>query len=357
VRRMGNSMAERDFGSRSGAHWRSLIARPGSWETRFLFAAFVGSAIALATIGEPMGTSAQVSDNLPLQLSWTAPAACPSANSVREEILRRVGATDRDPVSEPIVAEVEIHATSTGSFQLSLRTTAGEAIGERELSGRDCGQLADAVALVLALLISPKAPLAPEPPPRQATPAAEQPSVRDQSVSRLASVPRFAVGIDGVVGLGVLPAVAEGLDLRFVLQSERWAAMIRTGGFFAQDSEAPIFPGARASFYRLEWALALCAQSSAARRAGVAACLGSALVRLHGESAGVASSGGASAFWPEALAEVSAHVRPVPWTRLHLSLEGHFLGHAPDFAILGLGSVYRPAGASLRGALGFDVLF
>jgi hypothetical protein len=314
-------------------------------------------AVALASLGEPTAGAAQAPGDLPLLLSWSAPAACPSAASVREEILRRVGGADKSQVSEPIVAEVEIRETSSGAFQLWLRTTVGKAAGERELAGQDCAQLADAVALVLALLISPEAQLAPEPPPPRQMPTPREPAVHAVPASESARASRFAIGIAGVVGLRVLPALAEGLDFRLVLQGARWAAMIRAGGFFAQDTEAPILPGARASFYRLEWALAACVQTSPSRRAGAALCLGGALVRLSGESTGVSSAGSASAFWPEALAEVSAHARLTPWARLRVSLEGHALGDPPDFAILGLGSVYRPASANLRGALGLDVLF
>lgn len=313
--------------------------------------------MALASSDETMAPSAEARDELPLQLSWSAPEGCPDASSVRAEIRRRVDRVARGQVSELISAEVEIRTTSSGSFQLSLRTTVGQTVGERELSGADCGQLADATALVLALLIRPEAALASEPPPRGATTVLAQPRAPDEPASRPAQVPRFAVGVGGVVGHRVLPGLAGGLDLRFVLQGARWAAIVRAGGFLPQAADAPILPGARATFYRLEWALAACAQTWPGRRVGAALCAGGALVRVAGDSAGVDSPDEASALWPEALAEASAHLRVTPWARVRLSLEGRALGHAPAFAILGLGSVYRPASASLRGALGIDVLF
>jgi hypothetical protein len=86
-------------------------------------------------------------------------------------------------------------------------------------------------------------------------------------------------------------------------------------------------------------------------------CLGGAVVRLHGQSSGVSNPGQATAFWPEGLLTAAGHLRLTSAMRLHLAAELHGLGSRPDFAILGLGSTYRPAPVNLRGALGIDVLF
>jgi hypothetical protein len=313
-----------------------------------LFASLACLALALTSFDDP-AAGAPAPDELPLRLSWSAPDGCPSASSVRAEIRRRVDLAAGGQVSDLISAEAEIRATSSGAFQLSLRTTVGQTVGERELSGPDCSQLADAAALVLALLIRPQTAAEP---PRATPPVVEQPRT-----GQPAHLPRFAVGMGGVVAYRVLPSLTEGLDLRFVMQGARWAAMVRAGGFLSRGADAPILPGARATFYRWEWAAAACVQTWPGRRAGAALCAGGALVRVSGESAGVASRGQAAALWPEALAEASVYVHVTPWARVRLSLEGRALGRAPDFAILGLGSVYRPASASLRGALGVDVLF
>jgi hypothetical protein len=334
-----------------------LIVWPGSWERHDLFATFATLAVALASLGEASADAPRASDDLPLQLSWSAPAGCPSAASVREEIHRRIGSAGGLQASVPILAAVDIRADAPGSFHLFLRTSIGQVVGERELSGQDCGQIASAAALVLALLISPRAGLAPEPPSDQSASTPGTPAVPDVPSSGRAQTRWLTVAISGVLAARVLPSLAEGLDLRLAMRGVRWAALFRAGGFFAQEVAAPILPGAKASFYRLEWALAACAHTSPDRRVGAGLCLGGTLVRLSGESAGVSNPGAVSAFWPEVLAEVLAELRLAAWARLHLSLEGHALGRPPDFAIVGLGSVYRPAGASVRGALGFEVLF
>ena len=269
-----------------------------------------------------------------------------------------MGLVDQTQISAPISAQIEIRASAAGSFQLSLRTKIGETSGERDLTGPDCRQLADAAALVLALLINPNASVDSgtprEVPPPMPVPAAQSSVL---PAADLGETARFALGIEAVLAGGVLPGMAEGLAARMFFQHGPMVLGARAGGFFPQDQSAAILPGARASFYLLESALEVCARTSPGRRLGAIVCLGSAALRLHGESSGVSTPGQATAYWPEALAEVAGHLRLARRMRLRIGAEARGLGSRPDFAILGLGSVYRPAAASLRGALGVDMLF
>lgn len=313
-----------------------------------MLGALVSIAATLAAIGDPVVAAHPPSDDLQLTLSWVAPAGCPTADVEREAIARRAGPLAPDRAREPIVAEVEIRAVGS-TFELSMRTRVSGITGERTLGGTDCRQLADAAALVLALLVNPDASEMPAPPPPRPEVA---PPVREAPPKE--HVP-FAAGVGLVAGLGVLPGVAEGVDLRFLVRHGRWEAVARAGGFFPKELNVPVLPGATASFYRLEAALAVCV--TAGEGLGCGACVGGALVRLHGESSGVSNPGEASAVWPEALAEVLGHVRASEHVRLRLSIEGRGLAHPPDFAILGLSTVYRPPASSVRGAFAMDVLF
>ena len=312
----------------------------------------------LVALEKPASVPTPPSDDLPLALSWLAPETCPDADSERAEIRRRVGVIDPAHVPEPVTAEVEIRASGTGAFGLSLRTRVGETSGERSLTGDDCRQLADAAALVLALLINPKASLGPEPPtvtaPPPVTAPPAMPADDDATFDQHA---RFGMGLDAVMAFGVLPGLDAGLAGRGFFQQGRLVLMARTGGFFAKDKPAAVLPGASASFYLLESALTICARTLPGRRLGAMLCLGPALEWLHGSSAGVSSPGEASAFWACALAGAAGQLRLSRRTRLRLAAEVRGLGSRPDFAILGLGTVYRPAAFSLRGALGVDVLF
>ena len=325
-----------------------------------MIGAFATLAATLVSLAGATLTPAQAPsvDDLPLDLSWVAPESCPNVEIERAEIRRRVGIVDQTQLPALISAQVEIRASTSGSFMLSLRTKIGETSGERELSGPDCGQLADAVALVLALLINPDA--APDTStPRVATPPVPVPAAPTSvlPIADFSETARFALGIEAVLAGGVLPGMAKGLAARMHFQHGPWVLGARAGGFFPEDQNAAILPGARASFYVLESALEICARTWPGRRLGAMICLGGAVERLHGESSGVSTPGHATAYWPEALAEISGQVRLTWRTRLRIAAEARGLGSRPDFAILGLGSVFRPAAASLRGSLGVDMLF
>jgi len=326
-----------------------------------LLLALVSMAV-LGAIDEPVAAPVAPADDLPLDLSWSAPAACPSAQAERDEVRRRVGRLEPAPSPERVVADVEIRAAGTAGFELVLRTQVDGTTGERTLTGPDCRSLADAAALVLALLINPDAlpkagpPAEPTSPP--APPAPPPPAPPPPATSPPPTVaPRFAAGLCAVLGTGVLPGLAKGMAVHFLAYHGRFAVLARAGGFLPEPASADLLPGARASFHRLEGSLALCARTHPGRRLGADGCLGAALTRLHGESAGVSNPGEVSAYFAEGLAELSAHLRLARHVRLRLALEGRGLGSPPDFGILGLGSVYRPAAASLRGALGVDLLF
>jgi len=316
-----------------------------------LFAALASLAATLVAIGEAAPPPA---DDLALELAWEAPAGCPDLAGERAEIRRRVGASERPTSAQPVAARGEIRADASGGYVLSLRTEVGGIAGERALAGQDCHQLAEAAALVLALLINPMAsaqPAPPAPPPVAPPPPSPSPPAPARQRSGL------GLGIDADLAGGVLPGPAGGLAARLFYQRGLIMAVVEIGGFLPKQKPAPVLPGATASFYRLESALELCAATRPGRRLGGGVCFGGAMVRLYGESAGVSSPGASAAYWFEALLEAAGHVAITSALRLRMAAALHGLGSRPDFAVLGLGSVYRPAMLNWRGALGLDVLF
>lgn len=89
-----------------------------------------------------------------LALTWTAPEGCPDDAMVRAEVVRLLGGAI--PAGEPVAAEGTTEATA-GAFRLTLRTRMNDADGERVLEAAACGELADAAALIVALMIDPEA--------------------------------------------------------------------------------------------------------------------------------------------------------------------------------------------------------
>ena len=310
-------------------------------------------AATLVAIGEALPPR---TDGLALDLTWEAPEGCPDLAHERAEISRRVGALGQEILGEPIVAQGTIHRDPSGGYSLLLRTRVGDMRGERILAGQDCDELAAAAALVLALLINPEAAQSVDavaapvvPPPIPPSPPESPPRVDQRS--------GFGGGIDAVLASGALPDLAAGLIGRLFYQRGLVVAALQVAGFLPQKESAPVLPGATASFYRLESALEVCAATSSDRRIGGRLCLGGAVARLHGKSAGVSAPGEATAYWSEGLLAASGYLHVTSVARLHLSAELRGLGGRPDFVVLGLGSIYRPAAFNGRGALGIEVIF
>ena len=306
----------------------------------------------LAAILSLVGEIPPKDGDLALRLTWEVDPGCPDVDYEQAEIRRRVDELGPTTSSEPIRAQGTIRRAPSGEYRLRLRTQVGESEGERAIVGKDCRELADAAALVLALLFHPEmaAPATPPPAPPPASPAQPpRPPAKGP--------PRFGVGLDAVLATRALPGMGEGLGVRFFHRRGAWTAELGLTGFLPIESRAPLLPGAMASFLRLESALRLCASTASDRRLGAALCVGGAVVRLRGRSAGVSDAGQATAYWPEALLAGVARLTVTAALHLRLAAEIHGLGDRPDFAILGLGSVYRPAAYNARGTLGIDVIF
>src|SRR5688500_9927596 len=82
------------------------------------------------------------------ELSWAAPATCPGADAIREQVAALVP----EPSGGEGVLYVDASVEPRGdAFVLTLRTVFLERHDEREVQARVCGELAEAVALVVAI--------------------------------------------------------------------------------------------------------------------------------------------------------------------------------------------------------------
>lgn len=127
------------------------------------------------------------------ELSWDAPAQCPSVEQVRERVDELLVVAPAE--GEAIAAEVQVVASEAG-FVASLRLRSGEQEGLRELGDPDCRELAEALALIIALAVDPELmsrepiaaeepePVAEEPEPvadEQPDPVEEQPDPKEEA--------------------------------------------------------------------------------------------------------------------------------------------------------------------------------
>lgn len=94
---------------------------------------------------------ASTAEPAPLDLRWDAPAGCPAAARVRARVNRLTGSVRRQ-----VKADAQVQREGA-AFRLTLRTEVDGVAGARELRAPDCASLADAAALILALMADPAA--------------------------------------------------------------------------------------------------------------------------------------------------------------------------------------------------------
>ena len=99
-----------------------------------------------------------------VELTWQAPAGCPTEAAVRAEARRALGAVPRDAPALTAHARVTRQGTR---YALQLETTFQGERGERTLEASDCRALAQSVTLVLGVLLG----IEPEAAPPDATAA------------------------------------------------------------------------------------------------------------------------------------------------------------------------------------------
>ncbi len=203
---------------------------------------------------EPPPTGATPPPPGPASLQWSAPIGCPTTDELRGGIERRLGRT-----LEPSEAEIDARIDATeGGYRLSLRTTVDGVADERTLDADDCGALADATALIVALAVDPVAvagalelwnreaseqtppsePVARPALRRRAMPESSEPSAEPPAQS-----PRGLAGgimrVGGGVGLGAVPGVTGALSLAGGLRWQR-ARLELEGSYWIPRRSEPI---------------------------------------------------------------------------------------------------------------------
>jgi hypothetical protein len=145
--------------------------------------------------------------------SWQAPASCPSREDLSAAIARLLGGDIRVPQGGDIRARAVVAHGQTWS--VAIETELAGRPGQRSIEAASCQDLADATALIIALMIDPDAVAAHATPPKAvpATPPAEtdpahqrKPRARQyllgvHTAGIYRTMPSFDVGLGGGVGV------------------------------------------------------------------------------------------------------------------------------------------------------------
>ncbi len=275
-----------------------------------MFTWFAGLAIGL--------TLAPAGDGEEWRLRWDAPAGCPAVDEVRATIERTIGDT---PVTSEFLAEGTVARVDDAQWRLTLRVSGGSGSGTRTLTAADCGELADAGALVVAIALAPalavaEVPVAepprdpesvgaeveepaPDPPLEQREPAlnvSREPAPRDEK-PRVRGYTRAGAG----VGLGVLPSPTIAVVAEVGALGRFWRAGLGFSFWLPRDASAPENPAVGGSFSL--WSLQ--PRGCGVPEVGAVSfplCLGASLGAVRGTGTGALTiSETASALWSAAL--------------------------------------------------------
>lgn len=301
----------------------------------------------------------EVSSQHGVHLTWTAPIACPRASEVTARMAQLI-VRPSDP--RPLIAEATVAEEPSG-YRLDLRIWQAQQPTVRTMRAATCGELADAVALLLALL---SAPALPEPPPER-TEASQRAPVRTPEAPRtkpLRSEPApspWSWGAFGRAALtsGALPGWAPGFALGALADLERLRLNLGAVWFpiakrVVTDDSAQLEKGGK---FSLVAANAQFCYRVVAARPDLGLCGMAELGALRGSGFGTAQDQSRAELWA-ALGPSSAASMPLS-DAVALSLEADLLFalNRPHFELDNVGPVHRPSAAALRVSLGMVVHF
>ena len=178
-------------------------------------------AFALTVVGRPPDARADGASGFSFE--WRAPEGCPSPSVVEGEIDHLLGGPARERARDDLRVQATVERGAL--WLVTLETTSKTASGHRTIEAATCQGLANATALIVALLIDPDAVAArtgkgnePRPPPPPA-PAEPTPVVGRPGGARATY---GLVGAAAAGNLGVLPSADLGVSASVGIVRPRW---------------------------------------------------------------------------------------------------------------------------------------
>ncbi len=171
------------------------------------------------------------------RFNWSAPDECPTQQQVQAEIARLV---HDDLRGHELAAKATVSHGSLWSADLT--TEHAGLTGHRTIEAPSCKAAADAIALIVALLIDPDAL-----PVDAQTPGPQVPVVPEPPKSGKRKT-QFLLGVHAQGRVGVLPGADLGVGLGVGLASVRWRTDVRWSYGLRRDQVAALPSGASGRF-------------------------------------------------------------------------------------------------------------
>ena len=235
--------------------------------------------------------AAEEGDAERLLLEWIAPPPCPPAAELRAMVARLLGGTIHLPPNRTL--EVRARVEQGATWQVEIETGSEPQVRRRLLEAESCSGLADATALIVALMIDPTAVEAD-------TRTSEQPRTMPDPRPPVPpeSPNRFSVGFLGTASLGILPALDAGLGGSLALLRGAWRFELRGSYGLRRDQNVAVssLDSAHGTFNYLGGSAGVC-RDLGSRRVNFGPCTEVAFGILSAQGYGVTESLPAKTPW------------------------------------------------------------
>ena len=324
-------------------------------------------------------------------LRWDAPPPCPSRSELETAIAANLGRALDARDAGALTARAAAHRLADGRWQLSLTIEPRDAPPvARTVLAEQCGLLAEAAALLIAVAIDPElaggaprqamiSPTSRDPigvplaasaelqPTTEVKPTTDTSPTTGPLPARPRPSPpastrpqrwpmRAVISAAAVLDVGALPSPAPGLQVRVGLLARRLRAEVGVVHLFERPARIAGVDGG--GDLRLTAAQLQACPRFARARLELPVCAGLELGAMHGEGVGLPGATTDRVVWLAFIADGRVLWAPVPRFAfgVQLGLAAPLL--AARFRVNGLaGDLHRAAPVSLRGALAIELRF
>lgn len=292
-----------------------------------------------------------------LDLAWSAPPECPDGAHVKARVVELVGHTH---ATRTLSARGDVTKSPDGArYRLALAV--GRApVTDRSMDDADCGRLAEAAALILALDVDAAARELEQPPiataehpdaalsrPARASPRPGKHTAKQKAIT-------VDVGARALLDEGSLPRATAGIAVVATVARGSVAFDAHAAAYEQRFTGGPR-EGAGGAYVDLATAGVRGCMRRLSETTGVYACAGGELGRIGTRGVGIAQPSTSAALW--GAASLSIEARPFQ-DRMVSPVFGLFVGHplaAPDVVIVGFGTLFEPPIFFFRAQLGLQV--
>jgi hypothetical protein len=327
----------------------------------------------VAAIALAASAAAAATETGTVDITWTAPADCPTASDLDASIRTLLGRAPRLADGRHLDVKARAEPKRDHAWTATIETRLGTAAGSRTLAAESCRAAADATALIVALMIDPQAvalhATPPPPPAGGVARATRAPPPETDAVASGASiglphsalVTALSLGPSVIVDAGTLPRLTYGAGARVGV---RFGASALELGVLASAAEraaiAATTPPVGGSFRFRSASLSACPAASRGRFE-LGACAVVELTQVNGTGFGVSSSFDNDARWLAVGGGALARLRLGRRFAIPLRIDLMAPLARPTFVLLRVpearGEVYRPSRVVMRGSLALDVVF